>query len=337
MAAIKAAQPGPGHAFAGLPAKDRALLTEMGPRWSRDITGNRQKVLDIYTPVLAASDRTGLRVTADISYGSHTRHRLDIYQPAAAIDTRASQPAQLPVVVFVHGGAFLRGNMNANAEIYGNVPRYFARHGFVAINLEYRLAPEAAYPGGAEDVAAALAWIRAHIAAYGGNPQHIVLLGHSAGGAHAAAYALDPQLQQAGSEAAISGLMLVSARLRADALPDNPNAGGVRAYWGDDAARYEQLSPVTHAAGIKVPTMVVVAEFENPYLDEYGAEFYHRIVQASNLQASAVPQAKKISHRFLQVLKHNHTSIVAHLDTEDQTLGPALIEFMASTRPLAPD
>ncbi|MFZ6648078.1 alpha/beta hydrolase [Undibacterium sp. TJN25] len=331
MSAVNTGNSGQKQAFAGLPVKDQAILTEMGPHWSQDIAGNRQKVLDIYTPVLAATDRTGLRVTADVSYGAHARHRLDIYQPAAAIDPRASRLAQLPVIVFVHGGAFLRGDMNSNAEIYGNVPRYFARHGFVAVNLEYRLAPEAAYPGGAEDVAAAVEWIRRHIAAYGGNPQHIVLLGHSAGGAHAAAYALDPKMVDARGQARISGLILVSARLRADVLPDNPNAGGVRAYWGDDTARYEQRSPVTHAQRIDTPTMVVIAEFENPYLDAYGAEFFHKITEASN-----APGARKFSHRFLQVLKHNHTSIVAHLDTEDHTLGPALIDFIASTRPLTP-
>ncbi len=325
-----------GRAFAGLPAVDRAILAEMGPRWSRDINGNRQKVVDIYTPVLAAADRTGIRVSVDIAYGEHARHRLDIYQPASAIDTGAKSPAHLPVVVFVHGGAFLRGNMNSNAEIYGNVPRYFARHGFVGVNLEYRLAPEAAYPGGTQDVAAAVAWIRQHIAAYGGNPLHIVLAGHSAGGAHAAGYVLDPVLRgEAGvvdkGAAGISGLILVSARLRADLLPDNPNVAGVKAYWGDDSSCFEQVSPLTYADRIAVPAMVVVAEFENPHLDTYGAEFFYRIVAASN-----APGAVKYSHRFLQVLKHNHTSIVAHLDTEDQTLGPALIDFIASTRPLTP-
>ncbi|MES2072870.1 MAG: alpha/beta fold hydrolase [Pseudomonadota bacterium] len=314
-------QPQPGTAFAGLPAGDRSMLAAMGPRWSLDINANRQQVVDIYTPLLAAADKGDIRVASGISYGGHERHKLDIYQPASA--------AGLPVVVFVHGGAFLRGNMNSNAEIYGNVPRYFASHGLLAVNLEYRLAPEAAYPGGAQDIAAALAWIRQHIAAYGGNPQHVILAGHSAGGAHAATYALDPVMRtgsaakEAGS-AAISGLILISARLRADVLPGNPNAAGVRAYWGDDSARYEQVSPTTYAADLAVPAMVVVAEFENPYLDTYGAEFFYRITQAARHR-----------HRFLQVLQHNHTSIVAHLGTEDLSLGPALIDFIASTRPNA--
>ena len=56
--------------------------------------------------------------------------------------------------------------------------------------------------------------------------------------------------------------MLLSARLRIDARPENPNANGVRAYFGDDAARYEERSPVTYAANVDVPTFLVIAEFD---------------------------------------------------------------------------
>ena len=319
----------PSHArpFAGLPAGDAATLRSMGPRWGEDINRHREQVVAIYTPVLAATCRSGIRVDAGLAYGSHARQRLDLYRSAAT-------PAQgAPIAVFVHGGAFMRGNMNSNAEIYGNVARYLARHGYLAVNLEYRLAPEAPYPGGADDVAQALDWLRAHAAGYGGDPRHIVLIGHSAGGAHAAACALgmtragasaDPaaarQARTAGP-AGLAGLVLISARLRADALPTNPNVAGVRAYWGEDESRYEDLSPVTHAARLAVPTMIAIAEHENPHLDAYGAEFFHRALQAG---------ARGL--RFVQVPEHNHTSIVAHLDTLDQSFGPALIDFLDSTR-----
>jgi acetyl esterase/lipase len=287
--------------------------------WSDDINQHRKRVVEIYTPLLAAADRTGITVDAGLAYGRHARHRLDIYR-SAATPVRGA-----PVAVFVHGGAFMRGEMNSNAEIYGNVTRYLARHGYVAVNLEYRLAPEAPFPGGADDVALALAWLRAHIGAYGGNPRHIVLIGHSAGGAHAATYALGIGGNCGGDGGAghgLSGLALISARLRADALPGNPNAAGVRAYWGTDETLYEQRSPVTHAARLDLPTLVAIAEYENPHLDAYGAEFFDRALQAG---------AQGL--RFLQVPGHNHTSIVAHLDTADRSFGPALIDFLGSTRP----
>ncbi|WP_228893082.1 alpha/beta hydrolase [Pseudoduganella aquatica] len=304
--------------FEGLPEQDAAALRAMGPVWADDINRHREQVVAVYTPLLAATDRRGVTVDAGLAYGSHARQRLDIHRSAAT-------PARgAPVAVFVHGGAFMRGNMNSNAEIYGNVARYIARHGYVAVNLEYRLAPEAPFPGGADDVAQALAWLRTHVGAYAGNPEHIVLIGHSAGGAHAASYVLGigEAGARAGTRHGLSGLVLVSARLRADARPDNPNAAGVRAYWGDDESLYEQRSPVTHAAHLDLPTLVAIAEYENPHLDAYGAEFFHRALQAG---------ARGL--RFLQVPGHNHTSIVAHLDTADQSFGPALIGFLDSTRP----
>lgn len=306
--------------FEGLPAQDAAALRAMGPVWAEDINRHREQVVAAYTPLLAAADRRGISVHAGLAYGAHPRQRLDIYRSAAT-------PARgAPVAVFVHGGAFMRGNMNSNAEIYGNVTRYISRHGYLAVNLEYRLAPEAPFPGGADDVAHALDWLRAHAGAHGGNPEHIVLIGHSAGGAHAASYALDIGGAGAGKHAGhgLSGLVLVSARLRADARADNPNAAGVRAYWGGDESLYEQRSPVTHAARLDLPTLVAVAEYENPHLDAYGAEFFQSALQAG---------AKGL--RFLQVPGHNHTSIVAHLDTADLSFGPALIDFLDSTRPLS--
>jgi acetyl esterase/lipase len=304
--------------FAGLSDAERETLLAMGPRWADDINRHREQVVAIYTPHHAAASKDGVRVDAGLAYGEHPRQCMDIYRQD---DAHGAPPA--PVVVFVHGGAFMRGNMNSNAEIYGNVTRYIAQQGYVAVNLEYRLAPQAAYPAGSEDIALALAWLRQNAGRFGGNPQHIVLAGHSAGGAHAAAYVLDPALDAARrSGGGLSGLALISARLRADVLPGNPNAAGVLAYWGDDAARYEQLSPCTHAARLDVPALVAIAEFENPYLDIYGEEFYRRA------RAASAPCT------LLRVPGHNHTSIVAHLGTEDRSFGPALIDFLDSTRPI---
>jgi acetyl esterase/lipase len=314
-----------GILFEGLTAAERGQMLAMGPRWAEDINRHREQVVAIYTPHLQGAGKDGIVADTGIAYGEHPRQRMDIYRPSA-LERGA------PVVVFVHGGAFLRGNMNSNAEIYSNVTRYIARHGYVAVNLEYRLAPEAPYPAGALDVAQALAWLRAHIAEYGGNPGHIVLAGHSAGGAHAAAYALDPTLPLAlarraardagwaGDNGGLAGLVLISARLRADVRADNPNAAGVRAYWGDDESRYELVSPVTHVMRLNVPTLVAIAEYENPHLDKYGEEFQRRAREAG------------AQCRMIRVPGHNHTSIVAHLGTADRSFGPALIDFLDRTR-----
>ncbi len=298
------------------------LLREIGPRWAEDINKHRAQVIEAYTPLLAANPLPGLEVTRDIAYGAHARQRLDIYQGREARRTGA----RLPLMVFVHGGAFLRGQKDSNEQIYGNVPRLFARHGFVGVNIEYRLAPEASFPAGSQDLALALDWLRANAAGFGGDARRMLLVGHSAGGAHVATLLGDPRLQALAGPLMthIAGAVLISARLRADQRADNPNAAGVRAYFGDDEHRYESDSPVSHAEHVRVPLLLAVAQYENPWLDVYAMELAHRV----GLAQGRSPQ-------LVWVPEHNHTSIVAHLDSGigDDSFGQRLLSFARGLSP----
>lgn len=309
-----------------LSATLRQRFAQIGPVWASDINRHRDLVIDAYSPLVAAARDLGesFEAARDIAYGAHERQRLDVFASDA---TRRAGNAD--VVLFVHGGAFLRGSKSFNGLIYDNVSRWFARQGCVALNVEYRLAPDAAYPAGADDVAAALAWAVAHVGEFGGNPCRIFLVGHSAGGAHVATYLCDPifaELRE--GAAAVAGAVLISARLAADVLPDNPNAAGVRAYFGADESRYAARSPLTHARHFDTPLMVVVAEYENPYLDAYGAAFFERVLLARQQAGGA--RAHR-SPRFMQMLRHNHTSVVAHFDSGETMLGDAMLDFFGAS------
>lgn len=286
------------------------LMATIGPVWGQDIPKHRDLVWAAFDPLLRAAPKTRARVTRDLSYGPHPRHVLDLYRPAGV-------EGAAPIVVFVHGGAFIRGNKNATEEGYGNVLTWFARQGYLGINMEYRLATDAPYPGGAEDVARVIAWIQEHAGAHGGDPERIFLVGHSAGGTHVATYAYDPALKHFGRGA--KGIVLVSPRLRADVLPENPNAAGVRAYFGPDETKYDALSPVTHGHLSAMPTFIVVAEYENPLIDVYGAELFYRM---------SLAQRRAI--RFLRLTRHNHISIVAHFNTSEEILGREMLDFFES-------
>ncbi len=293
-----------------LPEPARRRLAEIGPVWGRDIPRHRDFVLHAYRPLLAAAPKAHVTVTRDIAYGADPRQVLDVY--------RYRDTAGAPAVIFVHGGAFVRGDKDLDGEVYANVLYYFARHGFLGVNMEYRRAPEFKYPSGAQDVAAAVGWVRRHARAHGGDPERIFLVGHSAGGTHVGSYAYDPAVRAPGGPG-VNGLVLLSARLRVDALPGNPNADGVRAYFGADESRYEQLSPVVHGASSSLPVFIAVAEYENPYLDVYGAELFYRIAAARGR-----------APRFMRLPRHNHISIVAHLNTEEDRLGSEIRDFMTS-------
>ena len=113
--------------------------------------GLGQNMAQLYAPLLSASPRDGVKVTKDLHYGPHERHRLDLYQPEEV----SAGPS--PILIFVHGGGFVRGD-KSECE---NVGYHFARQGILTINATYRLAPEHKWPSGAEDSAGA-----AHVATY---------------------------------------------------------------------------------------------------------------------------------------------------------------------------
>ncbi len=283
----------------------RAELARIGSVWSTDIRRYSQEVKDLYDPLLARGPKEGVKVRRDLSYGPHPRQVADVFEPGVA---------DAPIVVFVHGGAFVRGSKRTTDEIHDNVLYWFARQGFVGVNLEYRLAPESRYPGGALDVAAALDWVSANATRFGGDASRILLVGHSAGGTHVAGYVFDPRVGRFGQ--GVRATVLISARLRADVLPGNPNRDGVAAYFGSDPVEIERASPIHYADRSKVPTMVVTAQFENPLLDVYGADF------AARLQAARHPLAP---HRIAQ--GHNHMSVVAHFNSGEEWLGREILDF----------
>jgi acetyl esterase len=291
------------------------MLRAIGPRWQLDIRAASEAVKAFYLPRLEAAPRDGVERLRDLPYGPDPRQVLDVYRPAGA--------RQAPVVAFVHGGAFVRGDKDTQGRIYGNVLTWFARQGCIGINVEYRLAPDAPYPGGALDVGLACEWIGRHVQTHGGDPGRLCLVGHSAGGTHVASLLCDPLPAVRERRHGATCAVLVSARLRADVLPSNPNAGGVRAYFGADPAQHEQASPVTHAARMPVPVLVVNAQYENPLLDLYGLEF-----------ALALGRARGAAPLHIALADHNHMSIMAHFNTEEAWLGGRILDFFeAACRP----
>jgi len=85
------------------------------------------------------------------------------------------------------------------------------RKGLLGIIVGYRLAPEARYPDGSLDVSAAVAWARSHGPDYGGDPERIFLVGHSAGGTHVAPYVAHPRARPAEGHG-VRGIVLLSGR-----------------------------------------------------------------------------------------------------------------------------
>jgi acetyl esterase/lipase len=125
----------------------------------------------------------GRIVAEGVPYGASPAQQVDVFAPAQAA------VAPRPVVIFFHGGGWAKGSR----DTYGFAGRAFASEGFVTVIAGYRLVPEGRYPVFMEDAAEAVRWTRANIARFDGDPNRIVLAGHSAGAHIALLLALDPR------------------------------------------------------------------------------------------------------------------------------------------------
>jgi acetyl esterase/lipase len=119
------------------------------------------------------------------SYGPESRQKLDVYSPTGEAKDR-------PVVVFFYGGSWTAGSRG----LYRFVGAALAERGIVTVVPDYRLYPQVKFPLFVDDGALAVAWVQNHAQEFGGDPQRIVLMGHSAGGHEAAFLAYDRQLLQ---------------------------------------------------------------------------------------------------------------------------------------------
>ncbi|HEX8448378.1 MAG TPA: alpha/beta hydrolase, partial [Allosphingosinicella sp.] len=133
---------------------------------------------------LMPKDRASARVAQGLAYGPRERQKLDVYAPR----TPAGGPRA--VILFIYGGSWNSGRRQG----YAFAARALAAQGFVVVVPDYRLVPEARYPEFLTDCAAAFRWARRNAAAYGGDGERIVLIGHSAGAYNASMLALDPSL-----------------------------------------------------------------------------------------------------------------------------------------------
>lgn len=127
----------------------------------------------------------GVAVEKNVAYAPEHGKRglLDVYMPATGGTTKA------PVLLQVHGGGWTIGNKDQQG-----IPlmQHLAAKGWVCVAINYRLAPRDPFPAQIVDVKRAIAWIREHIAEYGGDPDYIAITGGSAGGHLTALAAVTP-------------------------------------------------------------------------------------------------------------------------------------------------
>jgi len=269
----------------------------------------------LLTPYHEKAGYTAPRIVRDLRYGEHPRHRLDVHTTVtgtadgSAADGRPTA-GLAPVIVFVHGGGFVGGDKHApGTPRYDLVGAWAVRRGWVGVTMTHRLAPEFQWPAGARDVAAAVAWLRANIAGYGGDPERVIVTGNSAGAVHVAGYVAG---HGGGRLDGVRGAALLSGIYEARAArPGDPG----HAYFGPDPG--PETASLPGLLRSPVPLLFSVAERDGPAFHAAAAS----LVSAWIAQHAAMPP-------LVWVEGHNHMSTIGSLTVDEAALGVALARFI---------
>lgn len=240
-----------------------------------------------------------------LPFGEGDRRKLDVWAPVGD-----PPPGGWPTLVFFYGGGWVSGSR----EDYGFVGRAFAANGFVTVLPDYGLAPTATYPDYLEDSAAAIRWVFDHAGDFGGDPQRIAVMGHSAGAYNAAMVMLDPRYLYA------VGLPL--ATIKAAALLSGPydfpyliERGGLLAF---EKAPVLESQPVAYARRDAPPTLLISGTADTT-------------VRARNSQSLARALTKAGATVELKLYRgQGHTDPLRALSPLFRTANPALsdsVEF----------
>lgn len=176
---------------------ERALAEGLGPGYRDGIVypprpeEGRQKVSRMPVVLATLASRRRFLRAADVRYGPHGRRNLlDVWARPDLPDGSTA-----PVVVQVHGGAWVVGSKTGQAY---PLLSHLVERGWICVAVNYRLSPRATWPAHLVDVKRAIAWVKENIATHGGDPGFVAITGGSAGGhlsALAALTAGDPSFQ----------------------------------------------------------------------------------------------------------------------------------------------
>jgi acetyl esterase/lipase len=277
----------------------RELIRTLG----RDVTseleaGSRQLFAD-------SDEVPDIRIIPDQHYGVDYRQRLDLIMPGVGGRERT-------VLIFVPCEGMAAGARAGHSRLWDNVGRWAALSGFICVTIGYRPAPEHSSLAGAEDVAAAVAWVSLNIEGYGGRPDAMFLMGHAAGAGLVANYIAHPALRLSAASSLAGALMISGPYASADIAPDRGMKIALRADCEREAMHLLAL------ASIHLPMLFTVAEFDPLVIQQQA----HMLAGQFLAERQQLPQ-------LLYLTDHNQLTSLLQLGAGTDTLGAALAEFMA--------
>lgn len=272
----------------------------------------------VFTTAVATAQTTP-RIERDIPYAQpkNERQLLDVYAPPSG--------SMLPVVLWVHGGGWTQGSKNEVDQ----KPKAFVERGFVFVPINYRFVPHVTMDTIVRDVAKSVGWVHANISRYGGDPNRVFLMGHSAGAQLAALLCTDTRYIEAQGvpRSSIKGcvpfdgdtydvpLQVATSTARRNSLKQPPPKMGHPEKFGN-LERQRELSAVNHVA----PNRGIA-----PFLLLHLADHTETAAQAYRLWA-ALDQAG-IPAKLFGVEQTDHMKLDRDLGVPGDPATKALFEF----------
>lgn len=312
-----------------------------------------------YTPLLKAQE-PNIRSTprSTHSYGSHPRQELDVYTPPSTTTSSSSSAEEAaaaarpaPVIVWFHGGGFVRGAKNLTDVpddlVYANVGHFFASKGYVAVIPNYRLVGEhgAKFPSGGEDAEGVVRWIVQNYPGSKGQARDLFLVGNSAGGVHVSTFVFLSRFEKTLDEITRPDAAAAAAvRLRGVGFVATPfvfldppeyRQGVLKTYFGEDMnatcslALLEKSSEEQWALLERGKVQFKVYTFEKDPEDEIVEPKEHFLKAWEKKR----PGQKGLTVGYAK--GHNHISHIMSLGTgieEEEAWGLELLSWMNEAR-----
>ena len=274
----------------------KAVIDEFKSNFSSEDIG---KLRTIYKKYLLQANYPIGDIERDVSYGDHPLQKLDIHHNQSKNDNS-------PVIIFIHGGAFVRGDKSDHA-IFDNVLNYFTRNGITGVNANYRLAPAYMWPSGSQDVAKIIEWVRSNAKSLNIDKNNIFLMGHSAGAAHVATYSFNEKLQVDNGNDGVKGSILLSG------IYANVSSTSKENYYGFD----KNNLPINFIDGRSIPLFIIDAEYDKTSTQIEAIELILKLCQIQTI----CPNHK-------QIPGHNHYSMMYHFNTHDDSIARDILDFI---------
>jgi len=246
----------------------------------------------------------GIGIKRDISYrgqSQNVRNFLDVYYPK---NTETAKD----VLVFIHGGSWNSGKK----DTYWWLGKNMARKNVISVIINYSLSPKSQYEQMAYDCSEALKWVKDSIATYGGSPDRIFVMGHSAGGHLAALINNDPRFfKQAGISNPIRAVILndgfgLDMFEYLNAAEKNEQTESFLNTFSKDEELWKIGSPMFYLENVQNPFLIFVGEHTYPAIKLQSDRLYKDLLKANKPTEINIVKHKKHIGMISQMIFRNN-------------------------------